>query len=828
MSPEGAQLLSTGTPAQSATGTALGLTPHLRISAAALQQQINERFARWDQVLQVSARWDTLKARNRTVPGQHSPPTVTTVGPKVGLCLLIQFSDDPATIPQASVEEFCNGDSFTQFGNNGSVKKYFQDVSNGLLTYSNVVTIYVTAPQPKTYYNDTTKDAGDQANILIKDVLDTLKAMKNYTTQILPTFAGLTVDGSSRVVACNVFYTGGNGGRWTYGLWPHSWGLYNVGAQELSPGGKKVFNYQITNIGSQLTIGTFCHENGHLLCDFPDLYDYTYVSAGVGDWCLMAAGNYGGGGANPVSVSAYLRRAAGWATTTELNVTSSLGATVSAAPGADYNHFYRYAKPGDATEYFLMEGRFHGGRDGAVPGTGVAVWHIDEKGSNSKVNLQTNATHNNFEATLVQADKLWDLERNKNKGDSADVFYLGNPTAGYANQFSDFTTPAANWWNGVPSYLVLRDFSAASDTMTFLVGTAPSVPIINTQPQTQTVGLGQNATFNVVATGATPLSYQWRFNGAAITGATGSSYVRTYVQTNDAGAYSVVVSNALGTVTSANALLTVANGPPGVIARWNFNSPVADTTATTGTTAPAFGGGAVSLVGGATASYATGSASDPASADNSGWNTANYPAQGTGNKTVGAQFRISTLGQENIVLRWDQRVSNSASKYSRLQYSTNGITFTDFPTPIAMTAANVFEAKMSDLSGMAGVRDNPLFAFRLVSEWQSTALGSGGAQYVTASASGYGPGGTIRLDMVTVSGTPLPLPDPARLTAPSLDANGRFQFQVTGSPGSHYAIEASPDLTAWTRLFTNTPPFNFTDSTAPLPPQRFYRAVQVP
>ena len=49
------------------------------------------------------------------------------------------FDDDPATIPQADIVDFCNGDSYTGYGNNGSVKKYFRDNSNGTLTYSNVV-----------------------------------------------------------------------------------------------------------------------------------------------------------------------------------------------------------------------------------------------------------------------------------------------------------------------------------------------------------------------------------------------------------------------------------------------------------------------------------------------------------------------------------------------------------------------------------------------------------------------------------------------------------------------------------------------------------------
>jgi M6 family metalloprotease-like protein/uncharacterized repeat protein (TIGR01451 family) len=476
LSPDGSKLVSTGVQVQSATGAFLGLTPHLRISAAALRTQIDERFTRWDSVMKVSDRWAALKAQTRGLNGKFAPPTTPTVGTKVGLCLLIDFSDDPATIPQVDVDNFCNGDNFNLFGNNGSVKKYFKDVSNGLLTYSNVVTIYITAPQPKSYYNDISKDCGDQANILIKDVLDTMKALPTYTTDILPTFDALTVDNNNEVIAFNVFYAGDNGGVWMFGLWPHSWGLYNVGAQELSPGGKKLFRYQITNIGNQLEIGTFCHENGHMLCGYPDLYDYTGMSAGVGMWCLMAAGNYGGGGGNPVEISAYLRRASGWATTTEIYGVSNLLATVWSAPNTNFNRFYRYQKPNVATEYFLMECRFQQGRDADAPGSGVAVWHIDELGSNSKVNLNPNTIHNNYEATLVQADNRWDLENYFNSGDQNDVYFAENGAGSYMNKLTDATSPNAHWWDGTVSGLILKDFSSRSNTMTFTIGDSPTPP----------------------------------------------------------------------------------------------------------------------------------------------------------------------------------------------------------------------------------------------------------------------------------------------------------------------------------------------------------------
>ena len=72
---------------------------------------------------------------------------------------------------------------------------------------------------------------------------------------------------------------------------------------------------------------------------------------------------------------------------------------------------------------------------------------------------------------------------------------------------------------------------------------------------------GSNALFTVTATGVGLLSYQWRFNGAGILAASNSSLVLTNVQTNDAGSYTVLVTNLLGSVTSTAATLTVLVPP---------------------------------------------------------------------------------------------------------------------------------------------------------------------------------------------------------------------------------------------------------------------------
>jgi len=98
-------------------------------------------------------------------------------------------------------------------------------------------------------------------------------------------------------------------------------------------------------------------------------------------------------------------------------------------------------------------------------------------------------------------------------------------------------------------------------------------PDITLQPQSQAVRIGSNVTFSGAATGLGTLSYQWRFNSSPIAGATTTSLTLVDVQPSAAGNYSVVVSNALGTATSSNAVLTVlpppcAPAPPGLVGWW--------------------------------------------------------------------------------------------------------------------------------------------------------------------------------------------------------------------------------------------------------------------
>ena len=88
-------------------------------------------------------------------------------------------------------------------------------------------------------------------------------------------------------------------------------------------------------------------------------------------------------------------------------------------------------------------------------------------------------------------------------------------------------------------------------------------PSISQQPQNIAVITGSSATFTVVATGPTDLSYQWSKNNTTIVGATTSTYTIESVQDSDAGDYTVTVSAQNGTsITSNPATLTIIQPPP--------------------------------------------------------------------------------------------------------------------------------------------------------------------------------------------------------------------------------------------------------------------------
>ena len=119
------------------------------------------------------------------------------------------------------------------------------------------------------------------------------------------------------------------------------------------------------------------------------------------------------------------------------------------------------------------------------------------------------------------------------------------------------------------TYTVVVTNIAGSLTSSNAVLTLTNVPpLITLQPTNQTAGVGLNVTFVVLATGTSPLSYQWQLGGINLVdggqfiGATSNILTISNVQLTNGGTYTVVVTNSVGSVTSSNAVLTLTNIPP--------------------------------------------------------------------------------------------------------------------------------------------------------------------------------------------------------------------------------------------------------------------------
>ena len=222
---------------------------------------------------------------------------------------------------------------------------------------------------------------------------------------------------------------------------------------------------------------------------------------------------------------------------------------------------------------------------------------------------------------------------------------------------------------------------------------------------------------------------------------------------------------------AASAALLSVSAHAVVVTQWNFNSAPPDASSATGSTVASIGTGTAALVGGATAAFASGTGStDPAVADNTGWNTSTYAAQGTGDKTRGVSFAVSTLGYNGVSISWDQRHSNTASKHVQFQYSLDGTSFTDFGAAFeaSLGGDQWYLNRSVDLSGVTGVNNNANFTFRIVSTFAPTT-----STYIASTTgSNYATTGTLRYDMVTLNATLVPEPGTYAMLLAGLAAVG--------------------------------------------------------
>jgi M6 family metalloprotease-like protein len=365
-----------------------------------------------------------------------------SIGTVRGLTILVTFKDVTSSVTAADVREMLNGDNYTANGNICSAREYFRRVSNGWLDYTNDVVGPYQLSQNRQFYVD---------HLLIEEALQLAVADGVDLARFDSRHEGI-------LDALNVLYAGQT--QYLGELWPHNFFI------DLRFGAIRTNLYLLTSLGrtaTDLSIGTFCHENGHLLCRFPDMYDYAerdgdnVRSAGIGDYCLMGSGNHLDFGRSPSPVCAYLRDLAGWCDNV---IDLNMGGVFEARHG-DYGSVmkYRTSKP---NEYFAVENRSKIGLDRALPSSGLAVYHCDILGSNE---LQEGTATRHYQCSLLQADGHRDLENNVNRGDGGDLF---SNAVGLA--LSSESSPHTREWDGRDSGMVLSEIGQPDDTMLLTAG----------------------------------------------------------------------------------------------------------------------------------------------------------------------------------------------------------------------------------------------------------------------------------------------------------------------------------------------------------------------
>ena len=369
-----------------------GLVKHLQESPAARHAHTEERRLARSVAARAPVRAAevvrTLGPNQGLLEGRR-----LSVGAVKGLTILVEFQDVTSTVRADDVREMLNGDDYSRNGNICSAREYFRRVSSGRLDYTNVVAGPFRLSRNRAFYVDT---------LLVEEALQLAVANGVDLTQFDSRHEGI-------VDALNVLYAGQT--QYLGELWPHNYFI------NLQFGSMRTDLYLLTSLGrtpADLSIGTFCHENGHLLCRFPDMYDYAQRdgdnvrSAGIGHYCLMGAGNHLDFGRSPSPVCAYLRDLAGWCDT---EVPLNVGGAFEASHGAYGTVMkYRSSKP---NEYILVENRSKMGLDRALPASGLAVYHCDILGSNE---WQEGSADRHYQCALLQADGHRDLENNVNQG----------------------------------------------------------------------------------------------------------------------------------------------------------------------------------------------------------------------------------------------------------------------------------------------------------------------------------------------------------------------------------------------------------------------------
>ncbi len=364
-------------------------------------------------------------------------PTGVISGSITGLCIVVDFSDEVGTVPMTEFDNFCNNLTYTNYGNNGSLRKFYKDISGGLLDYQNVVYGYYRAPLTFAQYDAMPYAQGAQ---------DILGQALNWLDAQGFDFSTLSTNPDGSIVAINLMYTG-NPPNWAQGMWHHK-GNYTL----FSADGVHSNDYNCSPAGAPLRLAVVAHENGHMIGKWPDTYKYTSTTGpdGIGTFDLMCSyGSY----TNPTVPNPLFRSNAGWGRVVDVTYYNGINTDT-----ANSMTCYKYRNLNDTNEFFLLENRMKTGRSQYVATQGLTIWHIDRNGDNQ-------TTHH--EVWLEHADNNYANENN--------ACFKSTLNA----EYSYSTTPGSNFYNGNQSGLRVWSIGNIATNMTYKLGTGFPSPSLN-------------------------------------------------------------------------------------------------------------------------------------------------------------------------------------------------------------------------------------------------------------------------------------------------------------------------------------------------------------
>lgn len=415
------------------------------------------------------------------VNAQLQNKTYPTTGNIRILALLIDYPDLTSTYTKADFDSLLYASNYR--GGDGSFKTFYETSSNGQLSISVDVQGWYRASNNYLYY---ARDSGySRAADLAREAVDAAE-LAGTNFNVYDNDNDGDVDGILAVHSG----PGAEVGSMTQYIWSHRWVLNGGTIGSAFYDGVTINDYMmnpetrgtITN-PRLVGIGVFCHEFGHNL-GLPDLYDTDNAngdSEGIGNWCLMAGAAYLGGENRPGNLSAWCREENGWDTPTQLTIGNTGTYTLNAA-STTKDEILRI-NTNLSNEYFLLENRQLTGLDSDIPGTGLAIWHINT--------IQTNGFGNGVNADedlkgvdLEEADGNNDLDYEVNRGDGGDLY----PGASNNSGFNDFTNPDAFTYAFTSTGIKIRNITENAGVITFDFGAVPGAPCATTTNLTTASG----------------------------------------------------------------------------------------------------------------------------------------------------------------------------------------------------------------------------------------------------------------------------------------------------------------------------------------------------